>query len=522
MSFTAWYYPFFLTLVALAYWPLPHRGRLMLLLGASYVFYGAWDVRFLSLVMASTLSDFFSGNAIAGQRRPLPQVLAGAALPVGFFALTHLLQVVPGDLPATFFIAASCVSAAFVLAYELLWRLPEARRRKGFVILSIVSNVSTLFFFKYFGFFTQTAKQLLQAAGLGGDFTVIQVLLPVGISFYTFQSIAYIVDVYRGKVAACPDLVTFAAYISFFPQLVAGPIERPGHLLIQIQHPQHFAPKHLQHGVRLLLVGYFKKVFVANNCALVADYVFSTPGTLSGGWIVLGAVAFAAQIYGDFSGYTDIARGSARLLGIELIHNFRFPYLATGPSDFWKRWHISLSSWIRDYLYIPLGGNRGGRLTTLKNLYITMLLAGLWHGATWMYVLWGFYHATLLALYRVIPALGRLEENGPRWLSIPLMFTLTLFGWLLFRSSSPVMFLECVAALGRWPHEAWAALQGPATWVAVHLTPLLVLQYVTRRERDEAALDHRPWALRGLDYSVMFLLVSTCAVIDVEFIYFQF
>jgi hypothetical protein len=151
-----------------------------------------------------------------------------------------------------------------------------------------------------------------------------------------------------------------------------------------------------------------------------------------------------------------------------------------------------------------------------------MLLAGLWHGATWMFVLWGFYHATLLALYRVIPALGRLEEKGPQWLSVPLMFTLTLFGWLLFRASDIPAFLECVAALGRWPPAAWAALQGPATWLAVHLTPLLVLQYVTRRERDEAALDHRPWALRGLDYSVMFLLVSTCAVIDVEFIYFQF
>ena len=522
MSFTAWYYPFFLALVVAAYWRLPQRGRLFLLLAASYVFYGAWDVRFLSLVMASTMSDFFSGNAIAGQRRPLPQVAAGAAFPVLFFGLAHSLQVVPGELPAAFFGVAAGVALGFVAVYHWLWRLPEPTRRKGFVILSIASNVGTLFFFKYFGFFVDSAKSMLAAAGLGGNFTVIEVLLPVGISFYTFQSIAYVVDVYRGKVAPCADLVTFGAYISFFPQLVAGPIERPGHLLAQIQHHQAFDPEHLRQGVRLLLVGYFKKVFVANNCALVADYVFSTPGTLNGGWIVLGAVAFAAQIYGDFSGYTDIARGSARLLGIDLVHNFRFPYLASGPSDFWRRWHISLSSWIRDYLYIPLGGNRGGLAATLRNLYVSMLLAGLWHGATWMFVLWGFYHATLLALYRVVPALGRLEERGPRLLAVPLMFVLTLLGWLIFRSADGTTLLACLAALGRWPLDALPAVKGPLVWVAVHVAPLLVLQFAARRAQDEAALDHRGWALRGLDYTVMFVLVATCAVIDVEFIYFQF
>lgn len=447
MSFTAWYYPFFLALVVAAYWRLPHRQRLALLLAASYVFYGAWDVRFLSLVMASTLSDFFSGNAVAGDRRPWPHVVAGAAFPVLFFGFAHALQIVPGTLPAAFFAVAGAVALAFVAVYEWLWRLPEATRRKGFVILSIASNVGTLFFFKYFGFFLDSAKDLLQTAGLGGDFTVIEVLLPVGISFYTFQSIAYIVDVYKGKVRPCGDLLTFGAYISFFPQLVAGPIERPGHLLGQMQVPRTFAIGHLHEGVRLVLVGYFKKLFVANNCALVADYVFSTPGTLGGAWIALGAAAFAFQIYGDFSGYTDIARGSARLLGIELIHNFRYPYLASGPSDFWRRWHISLSSWIRDYLYIPLGGNRGGRWATLRTLYITMLLAGLWHGATWMFVLWGFYHATLLALYRVVPALGRLEERGPRAVSVPLMFVLTLLGWLIFRSPDAATLGQCLAAL---------------------------------------------------------------------------
>jgi alginate O-acetyltransferase complex protein AlgI len=522
MSFTAWYYPFFLAIVVAAYWRLPHRARLWLLLAASYVFYGAWDVRFLSLIMASTLSDFFAGTAIAGERRPLAHVAAAAALPVLAFALAHSLQIVPGELPGAFFAIAAAVAVAFVAAYGWLWRLDEARRRKGFLLLSIVANLGTLFFFKYLGFFVDNAKRLLTAAGLGGDFTVVEVLLPVGISFYTFQSISYIVDVYRRQVTPSGDLLTFATYIAFFPQLVAGPIERAGHLLTQLQQPARFSPEHLHEGARLLLIGYFKKVFVANNCALVADYVFSTPGTLDGTWILLGAIAFAAQIYGDFSGYTDIARGSARLVGIDLMHNFRFPYLATGPSDFWRRWHISLSSWIRDYVYIPLGGNRGGTAASIRNAYITMVLAGLWHGATWMFALWGFYHATLLALYRVVPALGRLQDGGPRAVAVPLMFVFTLLGWLMFRSPDLDTFLACIAALGHWTAPTMKAAGGAAAWLAIHVGPLLVLQYITRRQQDEAALDHRPPLLRGLDYTVLFLLVATTAVVDVEFIYFQF
>ncbi|MCI0749257.1 MAG: hypothetical protein L0Y32_01765, partial [Nevskiales bacterium] len=386
MSFTLWYYPFFLGLVALLHWQLPRRGRIGLLLAASYVFYGVWDIRFLSLIAASTLSDFFSANAIEGRRRSTLELAAGSFAPVLWLLVLQMTDVPRAGLPGIYLLAAAAASLLFVLVFEMLWRLPEPVRRRGFLLLSLASNLGVLFFFKYFGFFVDSAKALLGAAGFGGDFTLLEILLPVGISFYTFQSIAYLVDVYRGQTRACTNLPLFATYIAFFPQLVAGPIERAKHLLEQLEHDRIFTRDDLHQGLRLLLVGYFKKIYVANNCAIVADYVFSGPEGLNAAWVLAGALAFAFQIYGDFSGYTDIARGSARLLGIRLSKNFDFPYSARGPSDFWSRWHITLSSWFRDYLYIPLGGNRGTRLQTLRNLCLTMLLAGLWHGAAWNFV----------------------------------------------------------------------------------------------------------------------------------------
>jgi D-alanyl-lipoteichoic acid acyltransferase DltB (MBOAT superfamily) len=345
----------------------------------------------------------------------------------------------------------------------------------------------------------------------------------VGISFYTFQSVAFAVDVYFRRIRATPDFPLFASFICFFPQLVAGPIERGRQLLTQLEAVHVFDWANVHAGLRLVLVGYFKKIFVANNCALIANYTFDTGGPSSGPWALLGVVAFAFQIYGDFSGYTDIARGSALLFGIRLDHNFAFPYLARSPSEFWARWHITLSTWFRDYLYIPLGGNRHGTLRTLRNLYVTMLLAGLWHGATWMFVLWGAYHGTLLALYRVLPPLHRLEHarGALRYLSVPVMLAFTLLGWLIFRSNDWTAFVRVLGAFGTWPapEPEWTS---SARWVLVHIVPLLVLQFVTRARLDEAALELRAWWARGLDYAVMFLLVASSAVIDVEFIYFQF
>lgn len=522
MSFTAWYYPFFLLGVAGLYWQLGQRGRTWLLLAASYVFYGAWDWRFLSLIAASTLVDFFCTNAMDGRRMGRLPALGGSLLPafwLGGLSTFGLARFDPLILQA-----AMASGVAFFLLYEAFWRMEEGRRRKVFLLLSIITNLVTLGFFKYFGFFVDTAQALLALAGFGGGSLVVEILLPVGISFYTFQSISFAVDVYYRRIHACGDLPTFAAFIAFFPQLVAGPIERGRQLLTQLEQHHVFDVTRLHDGLRLILVGYFKKVFVANNCALIANYVFADPGSMDAYWMTLGVLAFAFQIYGDFSGYTDIARGSALLFGVRLERNFAFPYLARSPSDFWARWHITLSTWIRDYLYIPLGGNRHGTLMTVRNLYIAMLLAGLWHGATWMFVLWGFYHATLLALYRVVPFLHHLEHaHGHRtWISSALMFLFTLGGWIIFRSPDWAHFLAALRAFTVWPGEFSRDARQALEWLAFHIVPLLVLQFVTRGSRDESALDHRPWMLRGLDYSVMFLLVASSAVIDVEFIYFQF
>ncbi len=534
MSFTAWYYPFFLAGVAALYWPLPQRGRLWLVLAASYWFYGYWDVRFLSLIAASTAMDFLCAQAIEGERKPLPVLLGLCALPVAWFFFVALWlgeRIGVAPIPGGFLPLALAAAAGFALLYTLLWRLPAARRSRAFLMLQIVYNLAILFFFKYFGFFVESAKTALTALGLGGDFTVIEVLLPVGISFYTFQSIAYAVDVYQGKVRACRDPLLFAAFIAYFPQLVAGPIERAGHLLPQIARHTRFDPAFLHEGLALIVVGLFKKLFVANNCALVADQFFKGPGNAGPGWMVVGTLAFAFQIYGDFSGYTDIARGSARLLGVRLAENFRMPYVATGPSDFWRRWHISLSQWIRDYLYIPLGGNRGSALRTTVNLYLSMLLAGLWHGAAWTFVLWGAWHASLLALYRSVKPLARLEE-ARGWLRLPavaLMFVFTLAGWMIFRAPDIGFLGTALASLGQPSAPGWI---GGLRWVALHVVPLLLLEWaiaggrrratVDGAERRDAPLAHRPWPLRAVDYAVMLLLIASSAVIDQEFIYFQF
>ncbi len=564
MSFTAWYYPLFLAAVAALYWHLPQRGRLALVLLASYAFYGVWDLRFLALIGASTVMDFLCAQAIAGERRPRAVVLGLASLPLAWCIVlgsgaAQALGI--ASVPSVYLPVAVAAACGFVALYEALWRLPAGYRPRAFLALQIGYSAGILFFFKYFGFFVDSARRVLAAAGLGGDFTVVEVLLPVGISFYTFQSIAYAVDVYRRRVEPCRDALTFAAFIAFFPQLVAGPIERAAHLLPQIVRPPAFDWAFVRQGVSLILVGLFKKVYVANNCALVADHVFKGDGYAGAGWILVATVAFAFQIYGDFSGYTDIARGSARLLGVRLAENFRLPYLARGPSEFWQRWHISLSTWIRDYLYIPLGGNRGSPARTLVNLYVAMLLAGLWHGAAWTFIVWGAYHATLLALYRTVPPLRALEAatGVARVPAIALMFAFTLLGWLIFRAPDIGFVGHALGSLvgvhgtAAVPASLVNGWRGASAWLALHVVPLAVLEAVLAqaRRRDDALaatpnvahaivdggpvvarfaapvrydapLAHRAWGWRVLDYAVLLLLVGSSAVVDQEFIYFQF
>ena len=320
MFFDTPVYAVFLTLVVLAYWRLGWRSQNRMLLAASYLFYGWWDVRFLGLIAASTVVDYYCAR----------------------------------------FIAAS----------------EDATRRRLLLTLSLVVNLGFLAAFKYFDFFIDSFATVLTSLGFHSvPVTTLHILLPPGISFYTFQEVAYIVDVYHRKLEPADSLIEYALFISLFPHLIAGPIQRPSHLLPQVQAPRTFNQATFFNGLLLILSGLFRKAVIADNCALVADAVFSGrlgPPNLA--TTMLGTYAFAWQIYGDFSGYSDIARGSAQLLGFHFMVNFRQPYLATSLQDFWRRWHISLSTWLRDYLYIPLGGNRYGEAITYRNLMLTMLL----------------------------------------------------------------------------------------------------------------------------------------------------
>jgi len=390
----------FFIVVTAAYWRLPHRGQNILLLAASYFFYGYVHPWFLILIASSTVIDYLAARGM--ERHP--------------------------------------------------------DRRRLFMALSIVSNFGMLGFFKYFNFFVDNLHVVLEAAGLHVGLPVLRVILPVGISFYTFQAMSYTVDVFRGELRARRSLLDVAVFISFFPHLVAGPIQRASYLLPQVEQPRRFSLPRATSGFYLMVWGFFKKLVIADNVGVIANKVF---GLNDPSFEVLwaGVFAFAIQIYADFSAYTDIARGSSRWLGFELTENFDHPYLARNPADFWRRWNISLSTWFRDYVYIPLGGSRAGEAAWARNVLITFLLSGLWHGASWNYVLWGLYHGVLLVLTRspsplrgfgatgrlaAIPktagAWGRLRGFGATGSFVVIvktagMFAFTLVGWLLFRET---------------------------------------------------------------------------------------
>ena len=383
MVFNSWQFLAFALVVYALYYRLPLRGQNWMLLVASYIFYGAWDVRFLALLAGSTLIDYYVALRLAAESRPAV--------------------------------------------------------RKRWLMVSLIGNLGTLAFFKYFGFFVDSATTALEALGLPVARLQLHIVLPVGISFYTFQTLSYTIDVYRDHLTPTRTLRDFALYVAYFPQLVAGPIERATRLLPQLTHARVVSMAHIHRGVWLISWGLFKKVVIADNLAMIVDRTFAT-GSGASGWEYLVAIyAFAYQIYCDFSGYSDIARGLAALMGIDLMINFNRPYLATDPRDFWGRWHISLSTWLRDYLYIPLGGNRSGAGRTALALFATMVLGGLWHGAAWTFVAWGAFHGALLVGHRFLfhaRGVPAPQTFAGRWVARIVMFHLVAFGWLLFRAES--------------------------------------------------------------------------------------
>jgi D-alanyl-lipoteichoic acid acyltransferase DltB (MBOAT superfamily) len=381
-------------------------------------------------------------------------------------------------------------------------------------------------FFKYFGFFVESAVMLLTAVGLQVSTPALNILLPLGISFYTFQTLSYIVDIYRGRTEPISRFTDFALYVSFFPKLVAGPIERSESFLPQIQSPRIVTQAHWDRGLYLILVGLFRKVVIANLASSITDLYFSDPQSYTSLQLIVGLLLYSLQIYGDFAGYTDIARGSAQLLGFDLAQNFRYPYFAIGLADFWHRWHISLSTWLRDYLYIPLGGNRKGRVRTCANLIITMLLGGLWHGASWNFVLWGGIHGASLALERAFRSRVSQIAQGSQTLRLLkqvvgtcFTFGIVSFTWLFFRLTNLSTIREYLRGVAALNFDGLLSVV-PFLVLAGLLLAIDVPQMLTGDEFCYLRLRQLP--LAGLVSAVVILIILSVGGQSAPFVYFQF
>jgi alginate O-acetyltransferase complex protein AlgI len=407
--------------------------------------------------------------------------------------------------------------------YFVALRLPQVenpRGRQWLVALSVSVNLGILAYFKYVAFLLDTTRELTHWLGWDVPVPTAKAFLPLGISFYTFEAISYVVDVYRGRTQPVRNPLNYALYILFFPHLVAGPIVRPYEFLPQIDRPKRFDWPRFQAGVQLFLLGLFKKSVIADQIALAVDPVFKEPGTFGSGALWLAVLGYAVQIYCDFSGYTDMALGLAHTLGFKLPNNFNAPYLATSPSDFWRRWHISLSRWLRDYLYIPLGGNRKGPVRTMVNLFITMLLGGLWHGANWTFVAWGAYHGLLLAIQRVLPK--SLEHPAIRPLGMFATFLAVCVGWVLFRAQT---FTDAMTILRGMvvPTSGYELAGDGSALVVACLIVTLVGQAVGQWRGSKQAVLRLPAPLAGAIMAAALTLALVLTPGDGKaFIYFTF
>jgi D-alanyl-lipoteichoic acid acyltransferase DltB (MBOAT superfamily) len=456
-----------------------------LILAASYLFYGWWT---------PDKADAFSTNALFG-------------------ALWHCRFL--GLLVAT-----SLLDFCIGLGLD---RLSSARSRKWLLAASLAANLGVLGFFKYHDFFARSLSDALSTLGIPLQAHTLGLVLPVGISFYTFQSMSYTIDVYRRELAATRSLIHFLAFVSFFPQLVAGPIERAKHLLPQFAQTRVITLSMLEEGIWLLLWGMFKKVVIADNLAPLAEMAFDNT-SFTAATVILGTLAFGLQIYCDFSGYSDIARGAARVLGFDIMWNFSLPYSATSLREFWQRWHISLSTWLRDYLYIPLGGNRLGAARTYLNLIVTMLLGGLWHGAAWHFALWGLWHGLGLALTRSpifhfqFSILNSRFRRVLSWLATMLF---VFYGWLLFRAKSFQQIAEMTRALADFSMPPW--LGSFALNLLVFAAPLALMELWQLKSRNLlAALSLPTWARVTLQGALLTAIVLFWQQKGAAFIYFQF
>jgi alginate O-acetyltransferase complex protein AlgI len=474
MLFCSYQFAGFFAIVLLAYWALPwRRPRVLLLLAASFWFYASWNRWLALIIFVSTTLDYLVARGLSAARSP--------------------------------------------------------SARKALVALSVAANLSLLCYFKYANFFLCSLQGALRAAGAEVSFPVLSVLLPIGISFYTFEAINYVVDVYRGHVQAEKDLSAFLLFILFFPHLVAGPIVRARDFLPQIHRRKRFSWPRAHLGAQLFLLGLFKKLAVADRMAQFADPVLANPGAYGQLACWAAVLAYAVQIYCDFSGYTDMALGCAHLLGYKLARNFDMPYLAANVSEFWRRWHISLSTWLRDYLFIPLGGSRGGTWQTCRNLMLTMTLGGLWHGASWTFIAWGALHGSYLIVHRTFqvfcrtrPALRLVLASWPGTAArIACTFLCVSLTWVLFRAQTFRAALTLLRGLV-WA-RAGQSLPLPAEGLLLLLLVVLLAHLIGRRRLWQRLLDRVPAPLLGSGYAALACLALLLAPsTQAPFIYFQF
>jgi len=482
MLFNSLEFAFFLPIVFVLYWFVTKRSLKIqnaFLLLASYFFYGWWDWRFLSLIAFSSLVDYLIG-----------------------------LQLASSD---------------------------DQKRRKLLLGMSVLVNLGFLGFFKYFNFFAESFSQAFTMLGEPIDASRLQIILPVGISFYTFQTLSYTIDIYRRKLEPTKDVISFFAFVSFFPQLVAGPIERASNLLPQFLKKREFKYENAVDGCKQILWGLFKKMVIADNCAQFVNVIFNDPSAHSGSTLVLGAVLFSFQIYGDFSGYSDIAIGVSRLFGFNLMKNFSFPYFSRNIGEFWRRWHISLSTWFRDYLYIPLGGSRGNKWKQVRNIFIVFLISGFWHGANWTFLCWGALHA-LLFVPLVLMGRNRsfLDTVQTKWLfpsvkeGALILFTymMTTLAWVFFRADTvadAMLYYEGMLSNSMWTIPELFQ-QTKMKLILLFIIGFMVLEWIGRHQEYAIERLTNRWALplRYMFYYVLAIIVFLFKGSQQDFIYFQF
>lgn len=483
MLFNSLDFAIFLPIFFILYWYVTNRNLQLqnfLIVVASYIFYGWWDWRFLFLIFFSSITDYIIGKC---------------------------LQITEKE-----------------------------KYRKTLLWISIVTNIGFLGFFKYYNFFVDSFVTAFSFFGKAISVNSLDIILPVGISFYTFQTLSYTIDVYKRKLEPAKDIISFLAFVSFFPQLVAGPIERATNLLPQFYKKRVFEYDKAVDGMRQMVWGLFKKVVIADNCAEYANAIFNNYTAFSGSTLVLGAIFFTFQIYCDFSGYSDMAIGMSRLFGFNLMKNFAFPYFSRDIAEFWRRWHISLSTWFRDYLYIPLGGSKGSLLKIVRNTFIIFLVSGFWHGANWTFIIWGFlnalYFLPLLLVKRNRRNLDIVAENRvlptiKELLSILTTFFLTVFAWIFFRAESVSQAFSYINRIFTKELLKLPVIigSGKKELLVILLTMIFVIiEWIGRRNEyaiEKLFISNKRWIRWGF-YYIILLVIFLMAGKEQEFIYFQF